>query len=95
MATIQITMVGVETAFEIADADAARILQAYTAIYTTTDEDGQPVVPTPEQCVHMIAQGVVDGLAANTVQYDKVQASANASANVPPIDIVVVPTQVA
>ena len=94
MALIQITLATVSTAFEIADVDAGRILQAYTAMYTTTDSDGTPVVPTPEECVHMIAQGVVDGLAANTVAFDKVQASTNAAANVPPIDITVVPTMV-
>jgi hypothetical protein len=86
-------MVGVETAFEIADVDAARILQAFQVQYTTQGEDG-PVVPTPEETVHRIAQDVIDGLAAQTVQYDKTQAAAQAASNVPPIDITVVPTVV-
>ena len=93
MAQITITMVGIETAFEIADADAARILQAFTVQYTTQGPNG-PIVPTPEDTVHKLAQDVIDGLAAQTVQYDKTQAAAAAADHVPPIDITVVPTVV-
>lgn len=94
MALITITMVGIETAFEIADADAQRILVAFTAQYTTQDEDGQPVVPTPEETVHKLAQDVIDGLAAQAVQFDKARAAAEAAANVAPIVVEVVPVGV-
>ena len=93
MALITISMVGIETAFEIADVDAQRILTAFTAQYTTQGPDGS-VVPTPVETVHKIAQDVINGLAAQTVQFDKNNAAAEAAANVPPIDITVVPTTV-
>ena len=85
MATVLIELAGLSTSFTMDDNDANRILAAYTATYTTQDEDGNDVVPTPTETVNQLAQGVVNGLAANAVSWEQTEASKTAVGAVPPI----------
>jgi hypothetical protein len=85
MATVLIELAGLSTSFTMDDNDANRILAAYTATYTTQDEEGNDVVPTPTETVNQLAQGVVDGLAANAVRWEQTEASKTAVGNVPNI----------
>tara|TARA_B110000483_G_scaffold125909_1_gene151270 strand:- start:563 stop:835 length:273 start_codon:yes stop_codon:yes gene_type:complete len=85
MATVSIDLAGLSTSFTLDEADATRILTAYTAMYTTQDEEGVDVVPTPSETVNQLADGVVQGLAANAVRWEQTAASTAAIGGVPPI----------
>lgn len=86
MADINISIGGTSAAFSLSDADAGRILAAYTALFTTQGEDGVPVIPDTQTCVMMIAKGVVAGLAQNAIRYEQEQAAKAAAEAVPTID---------
>lgn len=85
MATVSIELSGLNTSFTLEDVDAERILTAYTAMYTTQDEMGEYIVPTPEDTVNQLAEGVVQGLAANAVRWEQTEASTLAISSVAPI----------
>jgi len=85
MAVILIELASISTSFSLSDDDANRILAAYTATYTTQDENGADVVPTPTETVNQLAQEVVDGLAANAVRWEQTEASKTAVGAVTPI----------
>lgn len=86
MADVSIAIAGLNVSFTLSDADAGRILAAHTALFTTQDGDGTPVVPTPQDVVIRIAQGVVGQLAQTAVVHEQ-QIAANAAAMaVPGID---------
>lgn len=96
MATVIIEVAGISSTLEISDNDANRILNAYRSMYTTQSNDpetGEPVenVPTIEETVEKIAQGVVRGLADQTVRYEQEAAADSARKAVPPIPANVVP----
>jgi hypothetical protein len=88
--TIAITIAGTEVAFGLPDADAGRILAAFTQMWTTTDAEGAPVVPDTVTVVRQIAQSVVEGLAAQAIRIEQDAAAQVARAAVAPIDVSIV-----
>ena len=78
---------GNAVSFTISDADAGRILAAYTAIFTKAGVDGgEPVVPTVQETVVEIGKSVIAGLASNAIRYEQEQAAKAAAEAVPAID---------
>lgn len=86
MADISISIGGNAVSFTVADADAGRILAAYTALFTKPGEDGTPVVPGAQETVVEIGKSVIAGLASNAIRYEQEQAAKAAAEAVPAID---------
>lgn len=86
MAFIQISIAGIDTQFTLADADAQRILTAYTDILSYSGP-----TPTPVECVQRIAEKVVVQLATDTLDWEKRQAAQAAQNAVPPLNPVIQP----
>jgi|DEB19_MinimDraft_3_1074340.scaffolds.fasta_scaffold03232_12 hypothetical protein len=87
MADISMSIGGNAVSFTVADADAARILAAYSALFTKPGEDGgEPVVPTVQETVVEIGKSVIAGLASNAIRYEQEQAAKAAAEAVPAID---------
>lgn len=76
----------VERAFQISNANIARIIQAYTAVNTTLDEDGNPAIPTPAEVIAIIARGTVHGIANNAIRWHQEQAAKTAVGAIAPIE---------
>jgi hypothetical protein len=90
MADISISISGNAVSFTVSDADAERILAAYAAIFTTTGEDGAPVIPTAQETVVQIGKSIVAGLASNAIRHEQEQAAKAAAEAVPAIDATLV-----
>lgn len=87
MADISMSIGGNAVSFTVADADAARILAAYSALFTKPGEDGgEPVIPTVQETVVEIGKSVIAGLASNAIRYEQEQAAKAAAEAVPAID---------
>ncbi len=87
MADISFSISGNAVSFTVADADAARILAAYSALFSKPGEDGgEPVVPTVHETVVEIGKSVIAGLASNAIRYEQEQAAKAAAEAVPAID---------
>lgn len=85
MADISLSIDGVSVSFTLADADAARILAAYTAILT---KDGE--APTSADVVTEIGKGFVAGIAQTAIRYEQEVAAKAAADAVPSIDATLV-----
>lgn len=93
-----ITMGTVNAAFTLDDADAARILAAYTEIFTepAVDENGVPVldgngdptytVPTAAEVVNRLANDVVVSLGNQTRRHEQNKAAESARESVAEIN---------
>ena len=86
MADISMSIGGNAVSFTVADADVARILAAYSALFTKPGDDGAPVVPSAQETVVEIGKSVIAGLASNAIRYEQEQAARAAAEAVPAID---------
>jgi len=91
MADISFSISGNAVSFTVSDADSARILAAYSALFTKPGEDGgEPVVPGAQETVVEIGKSVIAGLASNAIRYEQEQAAKAAAEAVPAIDATIV-----
>lgn len=79
---ISFTLNGTSVSFAVSDADAARILAAYTALLTQPDVDA----PTTADVVTEIGKGFVAGLAQTAIRYEQEVAARAAAEAVPTIE---------
>lgn len=86
MADISVSLDGVSVSFAVSDADAARIVAAYTAILTKEGADA----PTSADVVTEIGKGFVAGIAQTAIRYEQEQAAKAAADAVPSIDATLV-----
>jgi hypothetical protein len=91
MATISINLAGIEVGFALNDANATRIITAYTAMMTEHSANGEPVVPTPPEVVMRLAQEIVSNLASNARKWEQNHAAEHARNNVPELAISLTP----
>lgn len=82
MADISVSLDGVSVSFQVADADASRIVAAYTALLA---KDGG-AVPTSSDVVTEIGKGFVAGIAQTAIRYEQEVAAKAAADAVPSID---------
>lgn len=92
MAQVQLSIQGplvgsFSFARNIPDADAARIVQAYSGIYGPIVENGTPRPRTPQEVVDAIAEGFLAGVLANTVEWEAAQAAKAAAESIQPIQV--------
>lgn len=86
MADISFSLDGAAVSFTLADADAARIVSAYTALLTKPDAD----VPSKQDVVTEIGKGFVAGIAQTAIRYEQEVAAKAAADAVPSIDATLV-----
>jgi len=86
MADVSLILNGTTVSFALSDADAVRILAAYTALLAKPDADA----PTAQEVVTEIGKGVVAGLAQTAIRYEQEQAAKAAADAVPSIDATLV-----
>ena len=80
----------ITVAYQMSDADGARIIMAYGKIYGPVDDGNGGMRPmTPAEIVDKIASGFLAGVLQNTKRQEQADAAAAAAAQVP--DIVPVP----
>jgi len=78
----------VTVSYDMSDADGARILVAYGKIYGPVDDGNGGLRPmTPTEIIDKLAQGLIDGVIANTIRQEQADAATAASAAVPGIPI--------
>jgi hypothetical protein len=97
MANISFTFEGVDgtitDTYEMSDEDAARMLEAYTQLFTPPPlhhgrPSGPPTPPEPlttEDVIHKIAAGFWNELSQTTETYDKQKAANEAASGVTPV----------
>lgn len=91
MATLTISLASTpltgSKAYTLSDADASKFIEWAQAQYTTTNDQGQPVVPTPAQALVAWANGLVQGTINNVQSANQTAAAAAAMSAVTPISI--------
>lgn len=76
------------TTYHMTDAEGARVIAAYTAIYgAVEDPPGSGTVRpyTPQEVIDKIASGFLAGVLENTRRHEQAEAANAAAAAVPPI----------
>lgn len=80
----------ITVAYEMSDADGARIIMAYGKIYGPVDDGNGGMRPmTPTEIVDKLGQGLISGVIANVKRLEQSEAAEAAAAAV--TDIVVTP----
>jgi hypothetical protein len=94
MANISFTFDGVDgvitDTYVMSDEDAARMVEAYTKLFTPPPRPGRPSDPAPtppttEDVIHRIASGFWNELSQTTETYHKQKAASEAAAGIPPV----------
>lgn len=70
----------------VPDADLQRMTDAYSILYTTEDENGNPVVPNQVQTFRAMSRGIFRGIRNNVLRVEQEQAAKSAAEAVLPID---------
>ena len=79
-----------ESRVTISDADIDRITKAYAGIYFPNgieDAPGMSRQPTGQEVFDAVANGLLDGILANTVNAEKAEAIAKAHHDIAPISV--------